>query len=347
MAGVSPSPGSPAIPHSALAAEQQGQTILTWSIWAFCALCCEWLVSLPQEYRYVWKGPIGSASLFYLVNRYFGLLQFSFVVALISGTWAPDTSSAMCKLYREPFGALMSFVFSQHIFRMHRDVMYPQSLVIEGLLCATHLTQVGVWYFILATSASSLLLVGPPGTGPLCGVVVRPRGSLLTFYAMPLLYHSVTFLVASWRTYRFWKQEVTATLSGILRRYGVLYFFALFSTNVANMVIVLTASKPLEPADFMPMLILEVTLSCRLFLSLHSPRKSAIYFWCPPTSQEPRELRRRKPPIMARYRQDTLEPDAAPGNSKNRNSPSWPDSDKENPTKTQSVELSLSFVEDV
>ncbi|KAF8868494.1 hypothetical protein BD779DRAFT_1683710 [Infundibulicybe gibba] len=148
---------------------------------------------------------------------------------------------------------------------------------------------------------------------------------------MALVYRFYTFLEASWRTYCLWKQEATMPLFDILRRYGVLYFFVIFSMNVANLFIIEAVPELLEPVNFTPMLILEVTLSCRLFLSLHGPRKSAIYFWAPPVAQ---------------YQQDTLEPDAAPGNSENRNSQLWPDTDKKNPTnELQCAELSPSFVE--
>ncbi|KAF8875838.1 hypothetical protein BD779DRAFT_1678048 [Infundibulicybe gibba] len=276
MAGAPPSAGPPVIPHSALVAQQQGQAALAWSVGAFCIFGWEWLVCLPQEYRRVWKKPMTSPSLLYLVNRYFGLLQFSFVMTLVGGAWAPGSTACKHMFYWEPVGALISTLLSQLILGSRVYVLYSQSRVVGGLLGAVLLIEVGIGGYSISTTSTHPPSLGPPGTGPPCGAATGPRGWLIAFWAIPLLYDALTFLLTSWRAYRFWKQEVTTPLFDIIWRDGVLYFFAVFSMNVANMVIFLTVPKSLQPINLTPTLILEVILSCRLFLNLRGGRKNAV-----------------------------------------------------------------------
>ncbi|KAF8885146.1 hypothetical protein BD779DRAFT_1471736 [Infundibulicybe gibba] len=262
MASPPSPPGPPAIPHSAVVEQLRGQAMLVWAAGAFCIFGWDWLAHLEKADD---------------ANRYFGLLEFSFVMSLFGGAWAPGGNA--CKLpdayYWEPVGALISTVLSQLILGVRVYVLYSQNRVIAGVLGVIMLVEIGVGGYSISTT-SIPPVTGPPGTGPPCGAVTGPREWLIAFWAIPLLYDAITFLLTSWRAYRFWKQEVQTPLFDIIWRDGVLYFFAIFSMNVANMIIFLTVPKSLQPINLTPTLILEVVLSCRLFLNLRGGRKSAV-----------------------------------------------------------------------
>ncbi|KAF8885141.1 hypothetical protein BD779DRAFT_692723 [Infundibulicybe gibba] len=153
-------------------------------------------------------------------------------------------------------------------------VLYSHNRVIAGLLGVIMLAEVVVGGY--STKTTSPPPASASGTGPPCQAITGPREWLIAFWAIPLLYDTITFLLTSWHAYRFWKQEVKTPLFDIIWRDGVLYFFAIFSMNVANLVIFLTVPKSLQAINLTPTNILGVVLSCRLFLNLRGGHKSAL-----------------------------------------------------------------------
>ena len=126
---------------------------------------------------------------------------------------------------------------------------------------------------------------GPTGLGPPCSAVIGPFGWLVAFwvskssknflcdhshflnfhrqyhFSMMLLlscrssftiHENVTLnscRLTAWKAYGFWKREVDTPLFNIIWRDGLLYFFAIFSMNVANVIIFLAAPKTLRPVN--------------------------------------------------------------------------------------------------
>jgi len=247
--------------------QKQGQAVLIWAVGAFCIFCWEWLLCLPQEYRQIWKKPLKLPSILYLANRYFGLLQLCFVISLVTDAWSPSA----CKhvYYWEPVGALISTILSQMILGSRVYAIYGRSKVVGGILAAVLLVEaVFGAYSVSTTSAPPANIPGPPGSSPPCGAVMGPRGWLITFWSIPIFYDALTFVFTGWKALLFWKMEVTTPLFSIIWRDGVLYFFAIFSMNVANIIIFLTVPETLRAVNLTPTLIFEIVLSCRLLLNL-------------------------------------------------------------------------------
>jgi hypothetical protein len=54
------------------------------------------------------------------------------------------------------------------------------------------------------------------------------------------------FRLTAWKAYEYWKREVNTPLFNVIWRDGLLYFFAIFSMNLTNVIIFLTVPKTLR-----------------------------------------------------------------------------------------------------
>jgi hypothetical protein len=52
--------------------------------------------------------------------------------------------------------------------------------------------------------------------------------------------------LTAWKAYEFWKKEINTPLFNIIWRDGLLYFFAIFSMNLINVIVFLTVPKALR-----------------------------------------------------------------------------------------------------
>ncbi|KAH9474391.1 hypothetical protein JR316_0012849 [Psilocybe cubensis] len=267
---ASPTGDSPlGVPHDAIVAQKQGQAILIWTIGAFCIFGWDYIVCLPREYQLVWKRPKNLSTALYLTNRYFGIVQFSIVVSLISGAWS--LSSCQRIFFFQPVAGLISTIISQLILGGRVYAIFSKSntigiplltiLVVEAVICAVAISKI--------PPSAPVGLSGTPQ--PQCGVLIGPFGWLVTFWTMPLLFDTITFVLTAWRAYDMWKKELNIGTHGLFKiiwRDGLIYFFAIFSMNTINVIIFLTTAKPLRAVNLPATLILQVVLSCRLVLNL-------------------------------------------------------------------------------
>ncbi|KIM41296.1 hypothetical protein M413DRAFT_145963 [Hebeloma cylindrosporum] len=174
--------GPPTIPHDVQVRQKQGQATMIWAIGAFCIFGWEWLLCLPQEYERIWKRPINSSSLLYLANRYFGLLQFCFVISLVVDVWSPTSCKHM--FYWEPVGALISTVLSQMVLGGRVYAIYSQNRTVGFILGLTLIVEIVIGGIAISTT-SAPPASGPPGMRPPCGAVMGPFGWLIAFWVRP------------------------------------------------------------------------------------------------------------------------------------------------------------------
>lgn len=258
---------TPAIPHSVLVKQKQGQAVLIWAVGSFCVFGWEWLLCLPQEYSRIWRTrPFTPISWLYLANRYFGLVQLCIVVSLVADAWGPGA----CKhvFYFEPVGALLSTVLSQMILGTRVFAIYNKSRIIGALLAFIIVGELVVGGISVSTTHPPPPSTAPAGQRPPCGAVMGPQSWLLTFWSIPLFYDALTFLLTAYKAYEYWRREVNTALFDIIWRDGVLYFFAIFSMNLVNIGILTSAPQGLRAVNLTPTLVFEVVLSCRLLLNL-------------------------------------------------------------------------------
>lgn len=91
-----------------------------------------------------------------------------------------------------------------------------------------------------------------------------------SFNLSPSIKNSLSTLsrITAWKAYEFWKREVNTPLFDIIWRDGLLYFFAIFSMNAANVIIFLAAPKTLRPVNL-------------TWIWFNSIKFIVIWFWFP------------------------------------------------------------------
>ncbi|KIJ99718.1 hypothetical protein K443DRAFT_623217 [Laccaria amethystina LaAM-08-1] len=231
---------TPAIPHSALVKQQQGQAVLIWAVGSFCVFGWEWLLCLPQEYSRIWRRPFTQIGILGWYNVF----------------------------YFEPVGALLSTVLSQIILGTRVFAIYDKSRIVGALLALIIVGELVVGGIAVSTTHPPPPSTAPTGQKPPCGAVMGPQSWLLTFWSIPLFYDTLTFLLTAYKAYEFWRREVNTALFDIIWRDGVLYFFAIFSMNLVNIGFLTSAPRGLRAVNLTPTLVFEVVLSCRLLLNL-------------------------------------------------------------------------------
>jgi len=66
------------------------------------------------------------------------------------------------------------------------------------------------------------------------------------------LFHPIYELfdrLTAWKAYNFWKKEINTPLFKIIWRDGLLYFFAIFSMKLINVIIFVTVPKGLRSVN--------------------------------------------------------------------------------------------------
>ncbi|GLB34156.1 hypothetical protein LshimejAT787_0110400 [Lyophyllum shimeji] len=270
------SPAGPpsAAQQAALAqGEKDGQAIILWTVGMFCIFGWDYFMNLPKEIERIWKKQFTYVSVLYVLNRYYGLIQFAVVIALITTPITQAISVGTClKIFRwQPVGALISTFLSQVIMGGRVYALYGKSIVIAAVLGTIMVAE-----FIIHVITLTKVFPAPspaPGVVVPC-VAIGPTNWLIAFWVMPLVFDSVTFLMTLYKSIEHWRNKVTSSTLAILFRDGLVYFAAIFTMNLLNVILFVTQSPTLQAINLPATLMLNIIMSCRLVLNLRAPRSA-------------------------------------------------------------------------
>jgi len=74
--------------------------------------------------------------------------------------------------------------------------------------------------------------------------------------------------LTAWKTVDFWRKEIRTPLIRLIWRDGLIYFTAIFSMNLVNVIIFSQAPIAIRPINVEPSVMLTVMMSCRIVLNL-------------------------------------------------------------------------------
>lgn len=270
-----PGPPSPEQLAQLAKGEKEGQAIVLWTVGMFCIFGWDYFMNLPKEIERIWKKKLTYISALYVANRYYGLVQFAVCIPLFTTPITHAISFETCqKIYRwEPVGALISTVLSQAIMGSRVYALYGKSNIILGVLGVIMMAEFAVEVVTLTKVF--------PAPSPAPGVVIPcvaigPTNWLVAFWAMPLLYDAVTFFMTLYKSVEHWRNQVESSTLAILFRDGLVYFAAIFSMNLINVVLFVTQSPTLQAINLPATLMLNIIMSCRLVLNLRASRSAVI-----------------------------------------------------------------------
>ncbi|KAG5650117.1 hypothetical protein H0H81_000614 [Sphagnurus paluster] len=229
--------GPPPTPEqlAALAKGQKdGQAVIIWTVGMFCIFGWDYLMNFPKEVRRIWQKKFTYASALYVLNRYYGLIQFAVIIPMIITPITSVISAETCKKIHlwQPVGALISTFLSQTIMGGRVYALYAKSTIVLVTLGFIMLAELLIHIYVLTQ-----VFPAPspaPGVVVPC-VVVGPTNWLVAFWAMPLVFDTITFLLTLKKSAEHWKNQVESSTLAVLFRDGLVYFAAIFSCVYFNL----------------------------------------------------------------------------------------------------------------
>ncbi|KAG6806868.1 hypothetical protein H0H92_009753, partial [Tricholoma furcatifolium] len=162
----------------------------------------------------------------------------------------------------EPVSALISTFLSQVIMGSRVYALYGKSNIVLGILGLIMAAEFGVQAYTLTTAFPV------PGVGIPC-IAVGPTNFLVVFWALPLAFNTITFVLTLYKLLEHWQNQVESATLSLLFCDGLVYFTAIFFMNLINVVLFVTQDSTLQVINLPATLMLNIIMSCRLILNLH------------------------------------------------------------------------------
>ncbi|TFK33082.1 hypothetical protein BDQ12DRAFT_739019 [Crucibulum laeve] len=241
----------------------------------FCVFVWDYFMNLPKEIECIWKKKFSYVSVLYILNRYYGLLQFAVSVPLYTTpiTHAISIHTCLKMILWQPIGAQITTIISHIIMGARVYALYDGSkiiLMILGLLMVAEYVVQSISMTVFIPAPSPM----PEVTFP-C-VATGPTRWLIAFWVMPLIYDTVTFAMTLLKSVEHWRNQVSSSTLSLLFRDGLIYFSTIFTMNLINVVLFVTQNPNLKVINIPSTSMLNVIMSCRLILNLREPRPTAI-----------------------------------------------------------------------
>ncbi|EIM79317.1 uncharacterized protein STEHIDRAFT_126547 [Stereum hirsutum FP-91666 SS1] len=237
-------------------------------------LVWDWLVCLPQEWRYIWKADWTAIKVLYLMVRY-----YTFVVLVVTDVWFfADWSEASCakNLRVLPGIAVVIDVCVELVLALRVYALYGRStriLMFLGVMMAGF-TGVMIAVPIMAFDYTRL----PSWPGP-CLVTGKPSAAgpkfIIAFYASPMAVDFTLTALTLWRGLRVKRHGSASGLMNVFIKDGLFYFVAISSLNLINVIFFVQPNVLIESINAPMSIQLSTVLSCRLILNLRAIRDRA------------------------------------------------------------------------
>ncbi|KAL1941568.1 hypothetical protein VTO73DRAFT_7007 [Trametes versicolor] len=201
-------------------------------------------ITFGDEVEKIWKQRFTGATVLWFMNRYLSPLGY---IVIIVSFHDPSWSKATCQryvLYPEALKIVTSTAIGL-IFILRLYSIYSKRnliLYVFGTLLVTELA-VKIWAFTDGT-----MLVLPPG---FVGCILTGRSSpgdrIIYTWVAELVFDSVVFFATLYRTIQLYRRTVIGeaqSLITIIMRDGIMYFAAIFVSNLVTVLIFIFATQP-------------------------------------------------------------------------------------------------------
>ncbi|KAJ7485816.1 hypothetical protein FB451DRAFT_1083318 [Mycena latifolia] len=234
-------------------------------------LIWDWLSCLPQEWRSIWKweGGWSAIKVLYLVVRYYTLLVLVVTDVWFFATWSESSCARHVRIL--PGIAVFIDLAIESVLAIRIYAIYGCDRKIGVFLVALIAGFLGVMIAvpILAFDYTRL----PSWPGP-CIVTGRPSIAgpkfIIAFYAAPM---TLDMIMTAMTVYRVIEENRTGGSSSLMNRVvrgGLLYFFAITSLNMLNVIFFIQKDKFIQALNASMSIQISSVLCCRLILNLRS-----------------------------------------------------------------------------
>ncbi|KAJ7162299.1 hypothetical protein C8R46DRAFT_1000317 [Mycena filopes] len=239
-------------------------------------LIWDWLSCLPQEWRCIWKSKRGwsPVKILYCLVRYYTL-----VVLIVTDVWFfAKWSEPSCARYVRilpgiavPIDLSVELVLALRIYALYgcsRKVGVFLGVLVAGFL--------GVMIAVPILAFDYTRLPSWPGPCIVTGKssIAGPK-FIIAFYASPMTFDVIMTGMTVYKILDHTRQGRSSSLLNRILRDGLLYFFAITSLNLLNVIFFVQPNELIQAINAPMSIQISSVLCCRLILDLRSENDSA------------------------------------------------------------------------
>ncbi|KAJ7170206.1 hypothetical protein C8R46DRAFT_1350082 [Mycena filopes] len=239
----------------------------------FCAMYAvviwDWLISLPREWRFVWKTHWTPVKIAYLFCRYWVIV----VVPYLLYCFVMDHSLETCqKIYKIPVGlALWNQVGSETVLLIRTYAFFNRNVYVLWFLISALSGVVAYQLYVDTTQMLLLQFFKPPFDRGPCFPRSKPHSAhLLGFFIAPLLFDTLVTSMTVWKAFKIRRRNggPNSRLIQTFLREGVFFFLLISSANLINGIFYLQPRQVISAINIPLSVMMAPVLACRLILDL-------------------------------------------------------------------------------
>ncbi|KAH7930612.1 hypothetical protein BV22DRAFT_1000304 [Leucogyrophana mollusca] len=242
---------------------------VTQVYFCYAVVLWDWVISLPREWRFIWRTHWTPVKIAYLFCRYWVIavvpyLLFAFVVS--------HPKEVCEKIYKVPVAlATWNQVGSESVLLIRTYAFFNRNnYVLAALISAL----AGVVAYQLYVDTSQMILlefVTPPfDVGP-CFPASKPHSAhLLGFFIAPLLFDTIVTSMTVWKAFAIRRRSggPSSKLIQTFLREGVFYYILISIANLINGIFYLQPRQVISAINIPLSVMMAPVLACRLILDL-------------------------------------------------------------------------------
>ncbi|EGO31001.1 hypothetical protein SERLADRAFT_444575 [Serpula lacrymans var. lacrymans S7.9] len=222
---------------------------VTQVYFCYAVVIWDWVISLPREWRFIWKSDWTPVKVAYLFCRYWVIavvpyLLFAFVMN--------HTQEVCSKIYRIPVAlAMWNQVGSESVLLIRTYAFFNRNIyILTFLICA--LSGVVSYQLYVDTSQMDLL-----------GFVTPP-------FIAPLLFDTIVTSMTIWKAFTIRRRNggPSSKLIQTFLREGVFYYILISIANLINGIFYLQPRQVISAINIPLSVMMAPVLACRLILDL-------------------------------------------------------------------------------
>ncbi|KAH6917014.1 hypothetical protein BKA70DRAFT_319824 [Coprinopsis sp. MPI-PUGE-AT-0042] len=239
----------------------------------FCAMYAvvlwDWIISLPREYRFVWRTHWTPVKLAYLFCRYWVIS----VVPYVLYCFLVDHPRAVCeKIFKIPVAlAMWNQVGSEFVLLIRTYAFFSRNVYVLWFLLSALSGVVAYQLYVDTTQMLLLPFFKPPFDKGPCFPMSKPRSAhLLGFFIAPLLFDTLVTFMTVIKSFRIRRRNggPSSRLIQTFLREGVFYYILISIANLINGIFYLQPRQVISAINIPLSVMLGPVLACRLILDL-------------------------------------------------------------------------------
>ncbi|KAL5533731.1 hypothetical protein ACEPAG_191 [Sanghuangporus baumii] len=235
----------------------------------YAVFAWDWLVSLPREYKFIWKSGWTAAKMSYLFCRYWVL----FVMPYILFIYVTNHSWEDCqKLYRSPVAlAMWNQAGAEVVLLIRTYAFFNRNKYLLVALCASLAGVLAYQLFVDINEMLPLEFVTPPFDKGPCLPKSKPHSAhLLGFFLASLAFDATVTTMTLWKAFRL-RRTCGAAASPLIQtflREGIFYFVFISIANLINGIFYLQPKAVMSAINIPLSIMFSDLLACRMILDL-------------------------------------------------------------------------------